>query len=331
MEKMRQTAPTESVGCTLVTRQEAKKEILAYMFQWNFSVQHQVTPSLALEASYTGDSAHKLEYTQAMNVPLPGPGSIAARRPDPRFGPGGYLANIGYENLNSLKLRAERRFSHGLTFVMSYRYGKTIDSNTNEPSNGGVEQDPNNLRAERGRSSFDVRELWIGSVIYDLPFGRGKRYLNVGGAANAILGAWGVGSIITLQTGFPFTPSISGDIANTGRPQRPNRIGSGTLSNPTINQWFDVSVFVVAPIYTYGNSGRNILDEPSQRNWDFYAFKEFPLGDRARLQFRSEFFNFANTPFFSGPSTAINVPSTAGKIFSAGPPRDIQFGLKCIF
>lgn len=302
-----------------------------YVLQWNFAVQHQVRPSLALEASYTGSSAHKLEYTQAMNVPLPGPGTIAARRPVPRFGPGAYLANIGYANLNSLKLRADQRLSHGLTFVSSYVYGKAIDSNTNEPSNGGVEQDPSNLRAERGRSSFDVTHKFVAGAVYDLPLGPGKPFLNhLGSVSNALLGGWRIGSIVTLRSGLPFTPSINGDPANTGRPQRPNRIASGQLDNPSINGWFDVSAFVVASAFTYGNSGRNILNQPSLRNWDFSVYKEVPVRETCRLQLRAEFFNFTNTPAFGAPTSQINSP-TAGKIFSAGTPRDIQFGLKYVF
>lgn len=294
-----------------------------YMFQWNLTVQRQVFPSLAVEASYTGNSSHKLEYSQAMNIPLPGPGSIAARRPVPRFGPGSYMANIGYSNFNSFKLRADQRFSDGLVFIASYVYGKAIDSSTGE-------QDPNNLRAERGLSNFDLTHRFVAGPVYDLPFGRGKHFLRgLGRTSNALLGGWRIGSIITLQTGFPFTPNISGDPANTGRPQRPNRLSSGRLDNPTIDRWFDVSAFAIAPAFTYGNSGRNILRRPGLRNWDFSVYKDFAI-ESGVLQFRAEFFNFTNTPAFGGPQTAINTP-TVGRIFSAGEPRDIQFALKYIF
>lgn len=301
-----------------------------YTFQWNFGVQHQLTRSLLLEGVYTGNSSHKLEFTQPLNVPLPGPGPIAARRPVTRFGPGGYLANIGYGNMNSLRLRAEQRLDHDLTFLANYAWGKAIDSNTNEPTNGGVGQDPNNLAAERGRSNFDIRQRFVGSMIYGLPFGRGKRFLNQEGIVNILAGGWRVGSIVTFQTGLPFTPNITGDPANTGRPQRPNRFASGEAAYRSTALWFDPSAFAVAAPFTYGNSGRNILDAPGLRNWDLAIYKDMQIREAYQIQFRAEFFNFTNTPFFGPPVTQIN-STQAGRINSAGEPRDIQFGLKFVF
>lgn len=301
-----------------------------YMFQWNLAIQHQLTRTLAVEVAYTGNSAHKLEYTTALNIPRPGPGSIAARRPDPRVGIGAYLANIGYGNFNSFKLRAEQRFSRGLAFLTTYVYGKAIDSNTFDPSNGGPQQDPDNLRAERGRSDSDVAHRLVASAIYELPFGKGKRFLNSNGIAGAVLGGWRLTSFVTLQGGLPFTPSIFGDPANTGRAQRPDRLASGRLTGRSVDGWYDLGAFAIPAAYTYGNSGRNIIEAPGLRNWDFGLHREIPIREDFRLQFRAEFFNFTNTPAFGRPDAFINSP-TASRILTAGEPRDIQLSVKLIW
>ncbi len=135
------------------------------------------------------------------------------------------------------------------------------------------------------------------------------------------------------QAGSPFTPIIYTDPANTGTPKRPNRIRNGSLSNPTVDGWFEVSAFAVPAPFTFGNSGVNIINGPALTNWDFGLFKNFTLGklsEAARIQFRGEFFNFTNTPHFSQPVTSIQSP-VAGKILSADAPRQIQFALKLIF
>lgn len=141
-------------------------------------------------------------------------------------------------------------------------------------------------------------------------------------------------SIMVSQAGFPFTPTIETDSANTGTSMRPNRLGSGILANPTINDWFNVSAFEVPPFYTYGNAGVNIMRGPWTTDWDFGLYKEFSLpkfmGEGAHLEFRSEFFNFTNTPRFFNPVSDIQSPA-AGEILSADTPREVQFALKLIF
>jgi hypothetical protein len=124
------------------------------------------------------------------------------------------------------------------------------------------------------------------------------------------------------------TPTISTDRANTGvGAQRPNRIGSGALDNPTVEKWFDTSAFVLPAQFTYGDSGANILREGSYRNLDFSLFKRF--GNK--LEFRAECFNLTNTPSFNAPATAIDT-ATAGRVTSTfSTPRQFQFGLKFNF
>jgi hypothetical protein len=154
----------------------------------------------------------------------------------------------------------------------------------------------------------------------------------VGTIANGFLGGWQAQSIINYRSGLPFTPGVSRDVANIGSGgQRPNRIGSGELDNPTIQRWFDVSAFVVPADFTYGNTGRGILRGDHQWNVDFSLFKRFGVSDGKTLEFRAEAFNLLNSVYFDLPAVNIDT-ATAGRITStSNPARTLQFGLKFLF
>jgi hypothetical protein len=294
-----------------------------YFQQWNFTLQ-KVVHNLSLEAAWVGSKGTKIEFSRPVNVPLPGPGAIQARRLWPLFASGTYVEDSGYSSYNALQLKAEVRLWRGLSFLSSYAFAKSID-NLSSDVQGFSSQDPNNNNGEKGSSDYDVRHRWVTSFNYHLPFENlHNRWLS------HITGGWELGSIFTLQSGLPFSPAISTDPANTGTSLRPNRLASGVLTNPDIMRWFDVSAFAVPMAYTYGNSGRNVLYGPGFFNWDYVMMRNFAIRDRLRLQFRGEFFNITNTPAFGNPITNIQA-ANAGQILSAGEPRDVQFGLKLIF
>ena len=137
---------------------------------------------------------------------------------------------------------------------------------------------------------------------------------------------------MVLRSGRPFTPTISRDVANTGvGGQRPNRIGSGVLANPTVGNWFDKTAFTLPASYTYGNSGADILREQSFRNLDLSLFKQFRINERTLVQFRAEAFNLTNTPSFAAPGTNIDTASGGVVTSTISTPRNIQFGLKLNF
>jgi hypothetical protein len=186
-----------------------------------------------------------------------------------------------------------------------------------------------------------LRQAFVTSAIYDLPFGHGKRWMNQGGPLDWILGGWQAGGILTLRTGTPFTALVSTDISNTGtsnptggtaNQNHPNRIGNGNLPSDqrNISEWFDLSAFSIPANYTYGNSARNILYGPGTNNLDLNLSKNFSISETKRFEFRAEAFNASNTPHFGLPAANINLP-TAGRITSAAAPRQIQFGLKFLF
>jgi hypothetical protein len=182
-----------------------------------------------------------------------------------------------------------------------------------------------------GNGDLDIRHRATVAVNYQLPFGKSLK-----GAAGQAFKGWGVNGIYVFQTGLPFTMADSGP--STGIPgvtaDRPDRIGNPVLSNPTVAEWFNPAAFKRSTAGTLGDEGRNQMHGPPQRRLDFSLFKEFPLRETLRLQFRAEFFNLSNTPNFGNPGADINTPSTLGKITGTNPqstPREIQFALKLLF
>jgi hypothetical protein len=169
------------------------------------------------------------------------------------------------------------------------------------------------------------------NYIWELPFGPGKRLLHSGPAA-WVLGGWQMTGILSAQSGYPFTVSAN-STTNNGTGARPNRLCDGALSNPTLNQWFDLSCFAAPAVYTYGDAGRNILRADRYTNFDAGLYRNFaltPFGESARLQFRAELYNLLNHPNFGLPGRNINTVQRA-VVVRATDARLIQLGLKLNF
>jgi outer membrane receptor protein involved in Fe transport len=301
----------------------------AYLQQWNFSVQKLVAGVLSVQAAYIGSKGTHLTFSAPENIPPPGPGDIQSRRLDPFFSAGSLIDSAGLSNYDSLQLTAETRNWHGVYLLGAYTWAKSLD-NISAGDQGSPVQDPANIRAEWGISDFNVASRLTLSSTWNMPFLRNRHDL-----LGSIVGGWAMSNIITLQGGFPFTPGIETDPANTGTPMRADRSGSGKLSNPTVGEWFDYTAFGPPTCYCYGNSARNVLTGPPLNNWDFSLFKDFDMHrfrEGMRMQFRGEFFDFTNTPHFGQPDTDVMAgPGTSGAIFSAGAPRQIQLALKFYF
>lgn len=293
-----------------------------YFQQWNLTLQKSLFQRLSLEGAYVASKGTKLENSRPINVPDPGPGTIQDRRLWTRFGTGNYVENSGNSTYHALQTKAEIRDWRGLSLLASYAWAKAIDDISSDPQ-GATAQDPRNMAAEKGISDMDLRHRFVASAVYPLPF-RGKNVMR-------LFSGWQVGSIVTLQSGLPFTPTINTDQAKTGRSNlRPDRIASGVAAQRTLEKDFDTAAFRLPALYTYGNSSRNPLYRRGTRNWDVIASRTFRLNERVQLQFRAEFFNFTNTPAFGAPVVNIQA-ANAGAILSAGEPRDIQFALKLAF
>jgi hypothetical protein len=310
-----------------------------YAEQFNLTLEHEVAPwSLLLKGSYVGNLGRRIDSTIDLNQPLPGAGAVNNRRPFFSVRPGlagiTYALSDGRASYHAFQFSGEKRMSHGLTFLASYTWSHSIDNvptSFGGGSEGPVPQDNRNRNADKGNSPFNIGQRFTFSWNYLLPFGKGRKYLNAGGAGNAILGGWQMNGITTLQTGLPFTPTLASATVNTGGGSRPNRVGEGKIDNPGPNRWFDPAAFNSPSAFAYGNAGRNILDGPGRVNFDFSVFKDIPVSEQLKVQFRTEFFNVFNTPQFDLPNATIGT-GPAGTITSiVGIPRQIQFGLKILF
>lgn len=317
----------------------------AYMQHWNLNVQRQLSRHAVLEVAYVGSKGTKLLTARDINQPQPSalpPGLPFVPRPDPRFDDIDLLESRANSNYHSLQTRFQQRFSKGLSALVSYTFSKSIDDASNFFSSAG---DPNfpqnsyNLRAERGRSNFDVRHRFSASYTYDLPFGRGRTYLTDAGWATTLLSGWQTSGIISLQSGRPFTVALLSDIDNSGTGRsilgfgandRPNVNGDPHLGNPTTDRWFNTTAFSFPPRGTFGNAGRNILDGPGYHNVNASLVKNTALTERLNLQFRAEVFNLFNHPNFNLPDNFLGSP-TFGRITSARDPRHLQFAFKLLF
>ncbi len=208
---------------------------------------------------------------------------------------------------------------------------------------GYYQANPQNIRDlanERGPSSFDVKFLNVTSIVYQLPFGRGRRYgANWNRAADAVLGGWELNNINTANTGTPidvsYSPSAANDVTGLTNDYRGEAIlrpnVSGSSSGSSVNNYFAGYTFTVPPTSNpFGNLGRNAFRAPGLEQWDLAADKRFRIRERWDLQFRSEFFNVINHTNFGLP-TAISTSAAFGTIRTTYPPRQIQFALKLLF
>ncbi|HXN25248.1 MAG TPA: TonB-dependent receptor [Candidatus Dormibacteraeota bacterium] len=335
--------------------------VTAYLNQWSLGVQHEIAKDTLLDVAYLGSEAHKLPIGVNINQAMLGAGPIRDRRPFPDFGniTGGYISSVGNSTYNGLQVRLERRLSGGLSFLSSYNWSKSIDQNFGISEGGDSSdffaQDARNLKAERGPSDYDTRHRWVFSYVYDLPFGKGRRFSNANRVINALIGGWQTTGILTLQTARPFTVTMGRDASNTGGgSDRPNLIGEWRISNPTPNRWFNTCTIdpqgvlancaagekpawaIPAP-GTFGNAGRNILRGDGLKNFDLGLFRSFRITERQGLQFRAELFNLANHPNLYFPEARIDQGRRLGSITRAafqsqtGAQRQMQLAVKYIF
>ncbi|HTC93101.1 MAG TPA: carboxypeptidase-like regulatory domain-containing protein [Terriglobales bacterium] len=350
------------------------------LISWSLRVQQELSPNTALTVGYVGSHGYHEVIGIDANEPIP---TICPAAPCPATYPGtfpGALANApipagtfyipagtpkanpspiltntwtwfsrGVSSYHALQVDVNRRFSRGLSVRGVYTWSKALDdgdslNGTTAGNAPGLVSNPFNLRADWGLATYDVRNMGVISTVYELPFGRGKAIANsLGGWGNGIVSGWSVNSIVTLQSGFPFTPQLSynpsnnGDTRNPVRPfVNPNFTGPAILGKP--GQWFNPNAFLPVPANSgfYGNLGRDTLIGPGLATWDFSTLKETSIRERLNLQFRAEIFNLLNRANFNTPNLIVFTPSglsgTAGAITSTSTTsRQVQFGLKLIW
>ena len=294
--------------------------------RWNAGIQRQLFTHTAVEVDYVGTTGDHQTAAENINLPPAGPGSVQGRRPYPRFGNMSVQTQAQSSGYHALQVKLQQRPGKGLWYLVSYTYS-TATREVPAPEIGG------NYTYERQPQPWDITHLMAASFGYELPFGKGRRLLSdAGPIANAVVGGWQFQSIINYRSGLPYTPTISRDVANIGvGGQRPNRVGSGELENPTIAAWFDKSAFAVPASFTFGDSGPGILRSDDQWQIDASLFKRFDVRNGQTLEFRVEAFNVPNSVYFSAPNTNIDTAAGGRVTSTANTARQIQFGLKYIF
>lgn len=329
----------------------------AYIQQYSFGIQRELKRNLVLDVTYMGSAGHKLPVGWNINQALPGPGTVASRRPYPGWGSlsGGYISSVGNSNFNSMSVRLERRFESGLSFLTSYSWSKSIDMSpgvaTDDASGTAVAQNARNLKGERGVSGFHIPHRFVLSTVYSLPFGKvagNNKFVK------AIVSGWQTTGIFTMQAGRPFSITSGRDESNTdGGADRPNAIGDWRVENPTVGRWFnpctllangtrrnclagDTPAWQINAINTFGNVGRTTMRGERAVNVDIGIFRKIAITERLGAQFRAEVFNVANRPTFLLPIGNAASP-TFGQITGAvssgdfGAQRQFQLGLKIVF
>ncbi|HMF02960.1 MAG TPA: TonB-dependent receptor, partial [Terriglobia bacterium] len=300
-----------------------------YLQSWNLNVQREVLGNLALMAGYFGSKGTHLVLRRNINQPINGVRPYAALSLSSPILPGQPVGNItkvegtGNSSYNALWITANRRMTRGLQLNTSYTWSKSLDFNSLS-SGGVVAQNSYNLPGDRGLSDFDARHRFVINAIYELPFKR-----------NRLVAGWQLSAIIQAQSGSPINilsnNSVVTGVANTLRPDVTGPIhviGS-------VDRWFDTSVFV--PVERFGSLGRNVVIGPPFNNTDMSITKNTVLGERTRMQFRTEVFDLFNHANFGQPGNIVGSPNF-GRITSTrfptgefGSSRQIQFAIKVLF
>lgn len=294
-----------------------------YVQQWSFGVQQQAGSGRVVELNYAGTKGTRLYGARDINQPAPSAAEYNPR-PNPSFDDINRLDSRSNSSYHSMQASVRQQFRRGVTFFAGYTWAKSIDDASGFFSSAGdpnFPQDSRNLRAERGRSNFDVRRRLAAS---------GSWLIGHGFTLNGIL---------TLQSGRPFTVALPAELDNSGTGRsslgfgandRPNVNGIASLADPTPERWFNTSAFTVPARGTFGNAGRNILDGPGLAALNVSMLKSFRLKEGLSAQIRAEAFNLLNRTNFDLP---VNFAGAAGfgSIASAQNPRHLQVGLKLLF
>ncbi len=366
--------PANSFATPLTNLTLAPNLPLPYSQDWDMNIQRSVGENLLFEVGYVGTKGTKLPRFIEANPAIYVPGFDSSGQPlstsgnadqrrlysgctlnDPPntciYSSTGLIGGIANSSYNALEASVRQRFSHGISFLASYTFSKTIDDASSFNMTGSASkpvagendlaQDPFNLAAERGRSLFDSRHRFVLSYQWSLPFWRQPH-----GWYQQVLGGWQLNGIVTIMSGTPFTVFDSNDVSEQGgapeitgfSANRPNLV-AGQNPNAGPHQpgaWLNAAAFQRniadpnSPVQQFGDTGRNIAQGPGYADWDFSAFKNIRVTESKEFQFRAEFFNFLNHPNFRLPDSDISSP-TFNQILAAQHPRLIQLALKFMF
>jgi hypothetical protein len=280
-----------------------------YIQSWNFTLQKELKWGFAAQAGYVATRSTDLDSAVNLNAgQIPGLGTAG----EPLLLQYGRTAAttiyepVGTNQYNSLQARLERRFSQGMQFSVNYTWSKAIGVAANNDS-GLRENAYAYWSLNRAVLNFDRTQNLQLQGMYELPFGKGKRWLSTGGVGAQVLGGWRVNSIASFMTGLPYFVTASGSSLNLpGSTQRADLVNADVKTLGTVGSYFDPLAFKPVTAVRFGNMGFNSLRGPGVANMDLSVSREFPFKERYKAQFRFEAFNFTNTPHFNLPGTNVS-------------------------
>ena len=306
-----------------------------YLQAWNLGVERDLGAGVVLDVTYVGNKDTKLWARTWPNQPTPGPGDVDSRRPYTNVSTVAGNEPIGNANYNALQVKVDKRFAKGLSILGAYTWSKAITDTQAAETGAFVPdlQDSRNRRGNRGLWSADTRHRMTISTLYELPFGRGRHFLNsVEGISDKVVSGWQIGAIATVQAGQPLTVTLPFDNPNVGEGAKlPDLLHNPNNGPKTVEQFFDISAFGLPAQYTFGNEGIGVVTGPNLINVDLSVVKNTRLTERLNLQFRAEAFNAANHAILGDPDTNFGT-AQFGQITSTRlDNREIQFALRLVF
>ncbi len=303
---------------------------------WNVGIQQQLTATAAFSLTYVGTKGSHIFRQRNTDIPPPGPGAQAPRRPYSAIAPNvtavEYYGSDGKSNYDALQAELTKRISHGLSGRIAYTWSKELD-NTNvfDPLPG---QDRLNY-GDGNEQAPNVPNNFVASLIYQLPFGRGRKWLNnSSGLVEALAGGWQISTITSLQSGQPIVIHLTSDNLNNGMSNRANSTCSSTETLGKVSEWFNTNCFVTPALYQIGNSGLDKAVSPGYKDSDISLSKTAKLHDQMSVAVQIDAFNALNHPYLGHPNTTCC--STSNQLFGVitsanGPPRNLQLGVHFIY
>lgn len=313
---------------------------------YNLLIQQQLPGKFQLQTGYQGSVGRHLFDRYTVNLINPATGT----RPLSQFSQFGLKANDANDSFNALQVSLERRFTGGFLWQTQYMWSHGITDGSIGAGESVSFQDQACRVCDRSSAPFDIRHSMTSNAIYQLPFGQGRRYLNQNDLASKLFGGWEVSGIATARTGMPINITLKRPTSalpdGNNSSQRPNLVPGVPIyaANQTIDNWFNPAAFAIPAKGTWGNLGRYAARGPGYSEFDTALQKAFPIGERFKLNFRTEVFNIFNQAIYANPSGSIgsdptNPSASFGRITSllntgavgTGTPRRIQFALRLDF
>jgi len=312
-----------------------------YVQQTILSVQHDFADGILVDTSYVNTRGRNLNFATDINQNPPsefGCSGFNCGHPNPVFTSINAQLYNGWSNYNALQVRLQKRMSYGLNFQVNYAWSKSLDTGTGNGHGSGVDvyQNAFDPGANYGPSNFNAKHTLVGQVVYELPFGHGRRH-SLHGIADQVAGGWMVSSLFQWHTGTPFTPVIQSSVRGTIDPGLvagtlyPDLIGDPNVSDQTITHWFNPAAYANPAPGTFGNVRRNSLVGPRYSNVNISIAKEFRIHEAMGLEIRANSYNAFNHINFSNPDANVGdsgaADSAAGTISSInGSQRIIELG-----